>query len=506
MKLSSPWRAALLLAALAGCARPETEAPPDPDLARPESRPETDVATAALLRETSQLYRQGRYPEGLARLEAELRRDPDRPRLHHNLGIFRAALGDYEGAVAAFEEELARHGSYLDSHRGLATAYSRLGQPEDSIVPFESCLAADPDDVVCAFGLGRNLSILGLFDQAVPHLERAAELRRDAEGWSELGILYRRLGDLERSAGVFGQALAADPVHLKTLLGYGQTLTALGRDDDGEALLERHKRLAELDDQLEAFERARQRQAPRAEDYLDLARIHLERDDRPAAIEAYRQAMARDAGSPVAALELAELQLEDGRLADAEPCVEHALTADPEGPGPRFYDGLVKLAAGDLAAAGQAVAAALERGGWPPPAFLDAGDAYRDAGDLDRAAAAYLEAMRLAPEDPLTHYKLALAAREHGDQASAEQAVRRAVELDPDAADAWTLLGTLRFEAGDARQAEEAFRHAIATEEPLTLLRADGVEQVLEEFPGGGEAREAYRRLLTEHARTPHRG
>ena len=500
MRRSAPWRAALLIAAVTGCARPEApaerESPPAPTRP-PASRPQADVATATLLRETSELYAQGRYRQGLARLEAELRRDPDRPRLHHNLGIFRAALGDYEAAAAAFEEELARYGSYLDSHRALATAYSRLGRPEDSIPSFESCVAADPDDAVCAFGLGRNLSILGLFDQAVPHLERAADLRRDAEAWSELGILYRRLGDLERSASTFAKALAADSCHLKTLLGYGQTLSALGRGQDGEILLERHRHLAQLEDRLEAFERASQQQAHGVEAYLDLARVHLERDDRPAAAGAYRQALELDDASPVAALELADLFLEDGRLADAERYVEHALAADPEGSGPHFYDGLVKLAAGDAGAAERAFAASLERGGWPPPAFLDAGDAFRDAGDVDRAAAAYLEAMRLAPENPLVHYKLALAARDHGDRASAERAARRAVELDPGLGDAWILLGALRVEAGDPAGAETAFRQAMAAER-LTLLRADGVEKMLEDFPGGGEARAAFRRTLSD--------
>ncbi len=54
MNLSSPWRAAILAAAVAGCAQPKTSTAPDPP---PPSRPEADVATATLLRETSRLHR-----------------------------------------------------------------------------------------------------------------------------------------------------------------------------------------------------------------------------------------------------------------------------------------------------------------------------------------------------------------------------------------------------------------------------------------------------------------
>ncbi len=206
---------------------------------------------------------------------------------------------------------------------------------------------------------------------------------------------------------------------------------------------------------------------------------------------------------PVAALELAGLYLDDDRPGDAERCVERALAADPNTPGPRFYHGLVKLKAGDVAAAERSFAGSLERGGWPPAAFLDAGDAFRDAGDLDRAAAAFLQALRLEPDNPLAHFRLARAAREHGDRTSAEQGARQAVELDPGHGDAWTLLGVLRLEAGDTAGAEAAFRKAIETR-GMTLLRADGVDQVLEGFPGGIEARKTYRRLL--EARTVQRG
>ncbi len=498
---------ALLIWALAGCSRPETSnvrpaVAPAPEAAtrpaaQPAPRPAADVATAVLLRETAALHRQGHHREGAALLTEELKRDPQRPRLHYNLGIFRAALDEYEAAAAAFEEELARFPGHAESHRALAAAYSRLGRLEDSVAHFESCLASLPDDPACAFGLGRSLSVLGLFDQALPHLEHAAELRADAGAYAELAIVHRRLGDLERAAGAFAQALADDPSHLRTLLGYGQTLTALGRREDGAALLERHQRLAAMQDQLDAFERGRKQGQPPLQAYLDVARLHLEREDRAAAAALYEQAMTLDPEDPVPALELAGLYLDDGRTGDAERCVEHALAADPQNPGPRFYDGLVKLKTGDLEAAGQAFASSLERGGWPAAAFLDAGDALRDAGDLDRAAAAYLQAMRLEPENPLAHQRLALAAREHGDRTSAEQGARRAAELDPGLGDAWTLLGVLRFEAGDAAEAEGAFTKAIAAER-MTLLRAGGVEAVLEDFPGSGEARELYRRLLID--------
>ncbi len=254
-----------LIAILAGCSesepgatRPANVPAPPPSAARPAA----DVATAALLRDTAALHRDGRHRQGVALLTAELERDPERPRLHYNLGIFHASLDEYEAAVAAFEEELARFPGHAESHRALAAAHSRLGRLEDSVAHFESCLAALPDDPACAFGLGRNLSVLGLFDQALPHLEHAAGLRQDANTYAELATVYRRLGDRERAVATFARALADDPSHLRTLLGYGQTLTALGRGEEGAILLEHHQRLAAMQDQIDAFERGSKQGQP----------------------------------------------------------------------------------------------------------------------------------------------------------------------------------------------------------------------------------------------------
>ncbi|MCP3964009.1 MAG: tetratricopeptide repeat protein [bacterium] len=488
--------AALCLVLSACTSEPKTE-PSEPTRPAEPAVAEADMGTALLLGETAELHRQGRYQEGLLRLEQALDENPERPRLHYNLGVFHASLRDYQAAASAFEEELARYPGHIDSHRALGAAYTRLGRLEDSLPHFESCLAGAPDDELCTFELGRNLATLGLHDQAAPYLAHAAGLRRDAEAWAELGVVRRRLNDLEGAADAFAKALADEPSHLKTLLGYGQALTALGRSEDAGLLLERHKHLAALADQLDAFERSREQKEPPPGAWLDVAHLHLDRGDRPAAAAAYEQAIERDPGNPVPSLELARLYLEDGRLAEAERCIDSARAADPANPAPGFYRGLLLLKRGDAEAAARALTGSLESGGWPAAAFVDLGDAYREAGDLERAASAYLEGMRLEPDNPGAHHGLALASYRHGERQSAQNAARRAVELAPEDPDTWTLAGILLFEAGNVGGADSAFRNALALER-MTLLRAGGADELLEDFPGSGGALDLYRRLLTE--------
>ena len=492
-----------LLTALAGCGEPERSVVQNVTAAARQAEPSrpavVDEATAEMLREVADLHRKGRYQESLARIEAELARDPERPRLYYNLGVFRGSLGDHEGAAEAFLQELERYPGHLDSHRALASAYSRLSRLEESLPHFEACLEAAPEDAACAFQLGRNLSSLALFEDAEPYLEQAAELLRDAASYAELGMVRRRRGELERAAAAFAKALTADPKHLTAVVNYGQTLLALGRAEDGAALLEQHRELAALGDRLETIERAIEAGGASAAGLLDLGGLHLERDDQPAAVAAYEQALVLEPGNPIAALELASLYLKETRLAEAERCVELALAADPQNPAPLFYLGLLRLETGDSKAAERSFAGSLERGGWPTSAYLDLGSAYRRLGDLGNAATAYFEALGLDPQSAEGHFGLAAVRRQQGDRAGAEEAARRAVELDPGHADAWTLLATSRFERGEREGAEAAFRRVIAIRR-LMLLSDDGAERLLQDFPGTDAARDFYRLLLSRSA------
>ncbi len=509
MKRLSPW--VVLIAAVPwACSEPVTKSPGKsptataatntvaPAAATTNSRPEADSATAALLTEVTALHKVGRYDEGLILLQAEITEDPDRPRLHYNLGVFQASMGNYEAAVAAFEEELARYPGHVDSHRALAIALTRVGRLDDTVVHFGHCLETRPDDPLCRFELGRNLSTLGLFKDARPHLEQAAELRRDATGYAELAVLYRRLDKPKQASLAFSRALADNPNHLPTLLGYGQILTAVGRQDDGEMLLERHRHLSSLQDQLEIFERSREQSEPQAEDWADLGRLHRQRDDRPAAKAAYEQALQHDDTHAVAAVELSALYLEDGQLAEAERSLELALTADPNNPAPSFFLGLLRLKQGQSDdAAAEALKRSLELGSWPAQAYLDLGDVYLETGELNGAATTYLEALRLEPQNPKVHLQLAKASYQAGQSDSAAKAAQRAVELDPGLDEAWTLLGVLQFEAGEMQQAEQAFRRALDVERQA-LLRADAEDQLLDRFPDSVESQELFRRLVRE--------
>lgn len=491
----------LVAVSLAGCSSGDESAKaasmPEKEVSRPQRPAVVDKDTAELMARVDDFRRSGRLEEGAALLENALRENPERPRLHGNLGVIRGRLGDFEAAVLAFENELARSPEDENSYRGLALSLELLGRLDESIPPLERCLELVPADEKCIFRLGRNLSALGRLEESRPYLERAARLRGDTATHAELGLVYRRLGHLNRAADAFANALAEDSAHLATLLGYGQTLAALGRSADSAALLERHRHLSILHDQLESYQRADSQSGLQAEALTDLARLHSEFGDRSAASEVLERALVLNPGSAQVALSLADICIEDGRFGDAQRYIDQARAADPRNPAPGFYLGLLHLARGDSEVAAQAFAESLTMGPWPVLACLDLAATYYAGGELERSVWAYREALKLEPENPEAHVGLARASYRAGEPESAEKAAHRALELDPQSAEAWTVVGTVLSDRNDASAARDAFRRALQLDR-TTLLQSGGGSQLLAEFRGSDRARQIYALALEE--------
>jgi predicted Zn-dependent protease len=74
------------------------------------------------------------------------------------------------------------------------------GEIETALERFEEAVAADPDDAVVRGSYGRLLTLMTAYDEAFPHLKRAAELRpEDPQVWVDLLSLYERDDLFERA-------------------------------------------------------------------------------------------------------------------------------------------------------------------------------------------------------------------------------------------------------------------------------------------------------------------
>jgi tetratricopeptide (TPR) repeat protein len=165
----------------------------------------------------------------------------------HNLGVTCATLGDHDRAQASLTEALAIfRARFGDEHPSLEKTLSALaGLARDlrdgagallfsnevlairrlTLLPGDPGLAAAAEDLAAAH------TIRGDAAAAADALAAAQSLAPGAVAprWTRLGVLRRRLGDLEAAAAAFTTALQADPGHTQARHNLAATLIRLGR-------------------------------------------------------------------------------------------------------------------------------------------------------------------------------------------------------------------------------------------------------------------------------------
>ena len=465
----------LALLTATGCAPEPTRSASELRSTAPTAGAEEDHSELAAT--LDQLRQSGKAQEALAIVRRQLELSPTAALLHFHHGLLLRATGDFAAAEAAVSRALELEPAHYPSYRALGDLARHRGATAEAATAFERCVAGLPDHAGCRYGLSLSRIDLGELDAAAGHLAAAAEQLDRVDVWCELGQLERRRRRLEASIAAFSRALALDRVHLPTLLGMGQALVAAGRKAEGEALLERHRREAAVQDQLDALERAAAQPGAGVDVRLQLARLYRSRDDSDGAEAALREAVARSPTSPPAVLALANLLLHRGDAGAADRLVAGLLPRMAGDPAILFLQGTIDAARGDESAAQAHFEASLARGPWPPPVYLDAGKAWLDAGFPARAADAFARAIKGLPESAEAHLGLAESRRATGAAPEALKALRRSLELDASDGWAWLLLGVLETERGDHQKARRAFARGLEARQ-LDLLAADGAEQI----------------------------
>jgi tetratricopeptide (TPR) repeat protein len=123
--------------------------------------------------------RAGNRPGALADVERGLAIDRASPRLLALRGRFSVEDGDL-GAGLAWLDRALRLGAGGTVHQWKAAALMGLGRAEDAASAWSDALAGDPEDPFAYLGRARSMRRLGLWENALADLERAAE--RAAEG------------------------------------------------------------------------------------------------------------------------------------------------------------------------------------------------------------------------------------------------------------------------------------------------------------------------------------
>jgi len=297
-----------------------------------------------------------------------VRRQPDDPMAHYNLGVALLDAGHPPAeAMASFEEALRLDPDYPSALDNLGMGLNKLGRAEEARRPLERALALDPDDVVALNNLGIALTRTGHPEQALVHLQRALALQPDqpkakvrvnlANALLALGRVDDAIGHLERAV-----ALAPDDVDARYNLGgalmrAGRTPAAIAAfegvltlaPDDGEtqnnlgsALL----RDGQTDRAIAVFRRALGQRPDNANVLANLGTALLVAGRRDEAMTQLEAALRVSPDHLNAQRNLASALVDAGRPGEAVSHFERAIRLDPNDATARFRCALAYEALG----------------------------------------------------------------------------------------------------------------------------------------------------------------
>lgn len=272
--------ALLSLLAVAGCGTDEdtiskkktppatgatTETPPQPAPATEETAtPAVQPVQEATYTNSERAFLDGRYDEAVDLFTRYTEKQPDNPWGHYMLGLSAWKDGRLDVAEGAFQQTLTLDPSHLKSCLNLArvlleskrasealpvldraiaidstssaayrlkgNALHDLNRDDEAVTAYQAAIQLDPED---AWSMN-NLAFIRIqedrFDDALPALARATELRKDVPVfYNNLGMALEHGGHYADAAEAYGFAVALDGSNTKAVLNHDRVTTV--RDD-----------------------------------------------------------------------------------------------------------------------------------------------------------------------------------------------------------------------------------------------------------------------------------
>ncbi len=348
-----------------------------------QSTPPQNPAAVASFRQGVAAQQQGDFERAAEAYRRAIEAAPGYAEAHANLGTVLARLGRYEEAVRSYERALQINPRLNAARVNLGLAHYRAGALAAALDAFKTAHADDPSLLQARQLLGLVLVETGNVDEAIPHLEAAAQAAPDEPAvLFALGRAYARRGDGR------ADAVAGRLAQTREGLPLWHQLRGL--------VLQQTDRHAEA---LAAFEAASALNDALPRLFVNIGVSRLAIGDYGGARRAFDTALARSERDAAAHVYLAWLDEQDDRLVDARHHAERAVALEGDVAESRGLLGRLLLKEGKTAeAAGhleRAVAAAPQNASWH---FL-LGQAYQRLANAAAAAREFAEARRLKEEE-----------------------------------------------------------------------------------------------------------
>jgi tetratricopeptide (TPR) repeat protein len=256
----------------------------------------------------------GRGQEARAVYEDQVRRDPDHPWWHNNLGNVLRDVGDVRGAVAEYRKAADLDPKWSSPHYNIGQVLRISGDVPGAVAAYRQALDLDPKDAKPHFSLAIMLHTNNDLARAAVEYRKAIDLDpKDAQSHDNLGDVLRLQGDLPGSAAEHRRAIALDPASAGAHNNLGITLVS-GNDLPGA--VKEFRQAVALDPNL-------------ATAHTNLGVALRIRRDLPGATAELRRAIALNPKDPNAHLVLGLALLQQGSLVEAGNACRRALQLLP---------------------------------------------------------------------------------------------------------------------------------------------------------------------------------
>lgn len=161
-----------------------------------------------------------------------LRRNPNAPIAHNNLGFILQEQGKIDEAISHYRQAIRLDPNNDKAHSNLALALVSQGKLEEAVDQYRHQLRIKPNDVNAHINIGNALLSLGRLQEAESHLRRALQINHeDAEAHNNLAALLVSQGKLDEAIDHLRQALRLRPDDARTHANLGKVLATQGQLD-----------------------------------------------------------------------------------------------------------------------------------------------------------------------------------------------------------------------------------------------------------------------------------
>ena len=378
--------------------------------------------TQELLTDAIQHHQAGRLHETELICRQILAADPQHAQAWNLLGVIACQVGQFEAGVGCFRQSLSFKPDWPETLNNLGNAFRELNQFDDAARCFQQAIRLRPDFASAHCNLGVVFAQQGDLNNARTCYQNALRIRPDyAEAHNNLGSIWRSEGHLVEARSCYERALQSRPdfkearENLAALLQSQNELVPFAVFQNGaessQAIVTAYPSAGSAQDpfrRLMESSRASKSDTDHAREFFHRGCLELSAAKLDDAVDSFQQALNRDPDFAEAHNNLGTALLERRDLDEAIFHYERAIQLRPD-----FAEAYSNLGiAFTVQRKPDEAVAVIEKALQLKPDYADAhnnlGNACLLLGRLDEAAQAYRHALNLNPSFIGTHSNLLL--------------------------------------------------------------------------------------------------